>query len=431
MVKPKNMLRKKLCRDMSRAAMQFLSIIALCALGTFAFSALDGMARMIRTTLNTYYEENNLADFWITLPTADRASMEKLAALPDVEAVCARASVDLDTTLPGDVSVSVTVYDGEMTINKPLLREGALLEANDPRGCLVEERFAQSKGLSLGDRLTVKLRGRPYSFTIRGVVVSPEYIVVTDGMAADPDKYGFILVNACAIPELPLTQIVATMADGADSETVQAEIEAALPDALVVDRTAHRSTARANNDAQMFENMTLIFPVLAYAVAALIVMTTLSRMIDNQRMQMGTLQALGFSAHQIKMHYLSYAIAPSAVGAVLGTLGMVDYYGAGVLTVFIFYFFHGHGRKWWCLLGQLAALYWVNVELLGGLMYPIQLFGMDFELCQQGLALLALVPIWLYRGRQGYHSKPFQYACYAFYPVHMLLLVLVLNFVNR
>ena len=93
MVKPKNMLRKKLCRDMSRAAMQFLSIIALCALGTFAFSALDGMARMIRTTLNTYYEENNLADFWITLPTADRASMEKLAALPDVEAVCARASV--------------------------------------------------------------------------------------------------------------------------------------------------------------------------------------------------------------------------------------------------------------------------------------------------------------------------------------------------
>lgn len=45
--------------------------------------------------------------------------------------------------------------------------------------------------------------------------------------------------------------------------------------------------------------------------------------------------------------------------------------------------------------------------------------------------LLALVPIWLYRGRQGCHSKPFQYACYAFYPVHMLLLVLVLNFVNR
>ena len=78
-----------------------------------------------------------------------------------------------------------------------------------------------------------------------------------------------------------------------------------------------------------------------------------------------------------------------------------------------------------------SALVVVAGAVLGTLMYPIQLFGMDFELCQQGLALLALVPIWLYRGRQGYHSKPFQYACYAFYPVHMLLLVLVLNFVNR
>ena len=56
---------------------------------------------------------------------------------------------------------------------------------------------------------------------------------------------------------------------------------------------------------------------------------------------------------------------------------------------------------------------------------------MDLELCQQGLALLSLLPIWLYRGRQGCHTKVFQYSCYAFYPVHMLILALVLNYVNR
>ena len=127
--------------------------------------------------------------------------------------------------------------------------------------------------------------------------------------------------------------------------------------------------------------------------------------------------------------YLLVCVLVVPAGLVLGTLCMVDYYGVGVLTVFVFYFLHG--RKWWCFLGQLAALYWLNVELLGGLMYSVQLFGMEFELCQQGLALLALIPIWLYHGRQGYHSKPFQYLCYAFYPVHMLLLVVVLNFINR
>ena len=315
-----NTLRKKLFRDMSRAAMQFLSIIALCALGTFAFSALDGTARMTRTTLNTYYEENNLADYWISLPTADRAALDKVAAVSGVTRVRARTTVDMDTTLSDDITVSVTAYDGAMDINIPLLREGELLDENDKRGCLVEERFAVAQNLSLGSRIGVKLSGQEYDFVVRGIVVSPEYIVVSNGLVANPDAYGYLLVNACAIPTLPLTQIVANIDDAADSETVQAAIEEAVPDALVVDRRSHASTARANNEAQMFENMTLIFPVLAYAVAALIVMTTLSRMIDNQRMQMGTLKALGFSSRQIRNHYLSYALVPSAIGAVLGTI---------------------------------------------------------------------------------------------------------------
>ena len=320
MRKHKNTLRTKLYRDMSRAAMQFLSIILLCALGTFAFSALDGTARMMQGTLDVYFEENQLADFWITVPAADRAALEKVRAVPGVRALRARASTDLETTLDGDVSVSVTAYDGDMAVNIPLLREGALLDPDDKRGCLMEERFASANGFTLGDRISVKLGGQEYSFVVRGICVSPEYIVVSDGMVADPSAYGYILTNACAIPELPLTQIVVRLEDGADAVAAQAAVEAALPDALVVARNSHMSTNRAQSDAQMFANMTYIFPVLCYAIAALIVMTTLSRMIDNQRLQMGTLKALGFSARQIRNHYLSYAIVPSMAGATLGTV---------------------------------------------------------------------------------------------------------------
>lgn len=121
--------------------------------------------------------------------------------------------------------------------------------------------------------------------------------------------------------------------------------------------------------------------------------------------------------------YLLTCVAVTVLGFALGTLGMVDYYGMGVLTVFVFYFLRG--REWWKLLGQIAALYWINVSLIGGQIFPIELFGLEFEVCEQGLALLSLVPIWLYRGRQGHHSKAFQYACYAFYPVHMLILGLI------
>ena len=305
---------------MSRAAMQFLSIILLCALGTFAFAALDGTARMMMDTLDTYFEENQLADFWISVPLADRAALDKVRAVEGVKTLRARASADLESTLEGDVSLNVTAYDGNMAVNMPLLREGSLLDPDDKRGCLMEERFAAANGFTLGDRIGVKLNGREYSFIVRGICVSPEFIVVSDSMVPDPSAYGYILTNALALPELPLTQIVVRLEDGADAEAAQAAIEAALPDALVVDHKSHMSTNRAKSDAQMFENMTYIFPILCYAIAALIVMTTLSRMIDNQRLQMGTLKALGFSSRQIRGHYLSYAIVPSMVGSTLGTL---------------------------------------------------------------------------------------------------------------
>ena len=126
--------------------------------------------------------------------------------------------------------------------------------------------------------------------------------------------------------------------------------------------------------------------------------------------------------------YVVVVVVVTAVWTLLGTICMVDYYGAGILTIFTFYLFRG--RKWWCFPGQLAALYWINVEMLGGLMYPIEVFGREFELCQQGFALLALLPIWLYRGRLGYHSKTFQRICYGFYPVHMLILALLLMYIH-
>lgn len=109
-----------------------------------------------------------------------------------------------------------------------------------------------------------------------------------------------------------------------------------------------------------------------------------------------------------------------SAGYLLGLVTMVDFYHAGILTVLVFYFFRK--RTWWCFLGQLVCLWVINMELLGGIGYEITLFGETVFLLRQGLALLALLPIWLYRGKQGYHSKVFQYVCYAFYPIHLLVL---------
>lgn len=116
-------------------------------------------------------------------------------------------------------------------------------------------------------------------------------------------------------------------------------------------------------------------------------------------------------------------IVSVVLGYVLGLLTMVDYYHAGVLTVLVFYFFRG--RKWWQFLGQFLALVYINRELLGGFAYEIDWFGETIFFLRQNFALLALIPIWLYKGKQGPHSKALQYTYYAFYPVHLLVLALI------
>ena len=120
--------------------------------------------------------------------------------------------------------------------------------------------------------------------------------------------------------------------------------------------------------------------------------------------------------------YILAAVLSLPVGYFLGTLGMVDYYGSGVVTVLIFYLCRQIPYGW---LGEVAGLAFLNCKLLGGMTIPLTLGSWTLEFPEQGLALLALIPIWLYNGRQGAHNKAIQYACYAFYPAHMLILALL------
>ena len=121
--------------------------------------------------------------------------------------------------------------------------------------------------------------------------------------------------------------------------------------------------------------------------------------------------------------WLAASAAVAAGGWLLGNLAFTDYHGAGVLTVYVFYFFRG--RKWWCLAGQLLGMLVIHTHMLKGYYYNIELFGLHLELGRQALALAALPLLWLYRGEQGIRSKSFQYFRYAFYPAHMLLLWLL------
>jgi len=111
------------------------------------------------------------------------------------------------------------------------------------------------------------------------------------------------------------------------------------------------------------------------------------------------------------------------LGTAIAFLTFVDYYGYGILTVGLFYAFRG--KKWWQMVIQAVGMYLINVTLFGGMIIDVNIFGHSFEVVQQGFAVLSLIFIWLYNGKKGPGGKKFQYFCYLFYPVHILILSLI------
>ena len=321
-----NMLRRKLLRDMWRSKLQFASMLLLCALGTWVFTGLDAAWRMLDRTIETYYEEQNLADFWVQLPGADREALRRLERLPGVERVQMRVNVEMDTDLSSEATLQVLGYDGEAQINAPLLREGEALAAHDGRGLLLEEQFARANGIEVGDTLRLRLDGFEQAFTVRALALSPEYLITTKDVSPDPLHYGFAVANMDALSPLPASELLVDLAPDADADAVRARIEELYPYALIVDQQANASTQRARNDVEIFRKLSYVFPLLAFGVSSLIVLTTITRLIDGQRTQMGTLGALGYGGGRVARHYLNYAFYPSLAGALLGL-------GVGLITL--------------------------------------------------------------------------------------------------
>ena len=104
----------------------------------------------------------------------------------------------------------------------------------------------------------------------------------------------------------------------ADGEAALAELE--VPEWYVLDRDMISSTASYGQDAQRMENLGQVFPVFFFLVAALVSLTAMTRMVEEQRIQIGTLKALGYRDGVIALKYFSYAMMATVTGAVLGIL---------------------------------------------------------------------------------------------------------------
>lgn len=113
-----------------------------------------------------------------------------------------------------------------------------------------------------------------------------------------------------------ITEIADAEAEIADAEAEIADIEE--PETYVLGRETNVGYVCFENDSAIVNGIANVFPVFFYAVAALVCITTMNRMVEEQRTQIGVLKALGYSQASIMGKYLFYSGAAAISGCIFG-----------------------------------------------------------------------------------------------------------------
>lgn len=104
----------------------------------------------------------------------------------------------------------------------------------------------------------------------------------------------------------------------ADAEKELSDVEE--PEIFVLDRNTNPGYASFEGDVSIVEGVAKIFPIFFFLIAALVCSTTMTRMVDDERTQIGTLRAIGYSEGAILSKYMIYSGSAAGLGAAAGYL---------------------------------------------------------------------------------------------------------------
>ena len=111
------------------------------------------------------------------------------------------------------------------------------------------------------------------------------------------------------------------------------------PEWLVMDRTANYGVASFEADANRVDSIAAVFPFIFFLVAALVALTTMTRMVEEERVLIGTFKALGYRRGRIASKYLAYAAVASGAGSLVGILVLSQVLPAVIMRAYgIIYF---------------------------------------------------------------------------------------------
>lgn len=318
------MLIRKLLRTAWKYKAQFISMILMVTIGVGIFVGFNMEWYSLDKNVTEFLEDTRYADFRIYNENGfSEEDIEKIKAIDGVETAGRVFAVNVDIKGNND-KLSLFVPE-ETTISRVWVTEGEDY-SETLNGFWLSEKYAESNHVTCGDTLTITYGGMELQGEILGLAQSGEHMICVadeNQLMPDPDNFGFVY----ATPETIFGMLGAEFYPQINirSKLTKSEMEDCLREALgittlVTDKSEHISYAGAMSEVEEGKTMAAILPILFLAIAILTMVTTMHRIASNEKVQIGTLKALGFKDRRILRHYTSYGMFLGAVGSLLGVV---------------------------------------------------------------------------------------------------------------
>ena len=342
------MLRRKMIRDIRQNLSQFITILLMVFIGIMAYSGIESYMEGMKETANNFYGDYNLQD----LNVMGELSEENINTIKEISNVKnAEGKLKVNGVLENDDDTTISMnFIEENEISKFYIVDGENFN-KDTKGIWLDNFFAEENNLKIGDILKIKYDGYVFEEKIVGLINVPDHVYdVKDESQLYPDHktFGFayassnelegfiknqVMKEANLTDESIFNQVFSDfnykdyikynyiMVDIDNKEKfneVKNSIEEKIDNVAVIDIEDTASYKQYQGEIEEGETYIGVFSGLFLFIALLSVVTTMNRVVKNQRLQIGTLKALGFKQRKIVLHYISYSFWISIVAVLLG-----------------------------------------------------------------------------------------------------------------
>lgn len=343
---------KKFSRDLREARGQFISVLAVVIIGVMFYTGLNSALKGMSEAGESYFKEYRLADIWSSVYRAPEGAVKRIEAIPGVKMAEGRVVQDMKITVNGrDAMVRlISLPDTKRDIvNDIQLKSGSYFSADAGNQCIVSEDFSKANDLAVGQIIEPVVSGDRVKLRVAGTAKSPEYtceIREASELMPDPERFGVVYVKKSYLQAVTdfkgaVNDISVLLYKGSDVKKVKEEMKKVLNqygEVATIERKDQLSYSLFASDVKSLESLGKVFPMFFFIASAVIIYITMTRMIENQRMLMGVLKALGYSNMEIMLHYQTYPLLVGILGSIIGSSLGVFFVGKTMLDLFNTYY---------------------------------------------------------------------------------------------